>query len=170
MLLQSHAGAEDSRALEVLVLLLGRGTPHRLAARLDLSEAELFFQAADDLFGALKVFRIGNSLTVKVDESGDEMDLLMLMFVVFNSDPHCLVQPQPGGELFRNLNFRLRRDFVFCRDADSAVKNNTLQLRVERGQRVELPPQFLGVATRHVPGNDRPSRFFLKVISRRLPF
>jgi hypothetical protein len=54
--LQSHAGAEDSRALEVFVLFLGWGTAHRLAARLDLSEAELFFQAADDLFGSFKVF------------------------------------------------------------------------------------------------------------------
>jgi len=98
------------------------------------------------------------------------MDLLMIMLVVFDRQPHGLFQAHPDGELFRNLNFRLGSDIVFCRDADSAVKNNTLQLRVERGQRVELPPQFLGVATRHVPGNDRPSRFFLMVISRRLPF
>jgi hypothetical protein len=98
------------------------------------------------------------------------MYLMMVMFDVFDRHPHGLFQSHPDGELFRDLNFRLRRDFVFCRDADSAVKNNTLQLRVERGQRVELPPQFLGVATRHVPGNDRPSRFFLMVISRRLPF
>jgi hypothetical protein len=56
VLLQSHAGAEDSRALEVFVLFLGRRTAHRFAARLDLSETEFFFQAADDLFGALKVF------------------------------------------------------------------------------------------------------------------
>jgi len=56
MLLQPHASAEDSGALEVLVLLLGRAPAHRLAARLDLSETEFFFQAADDLFGALIVF------------------------------------------------------------------------------------------------------------------
>jgi hypothetical protein len=54
--LQPHAGAEDPRALEVLVLLLGWRSAHRFSARLDLSEAEFFFQAADDLFGALKVF------------------------------------------------------------------------------------------------------------------
>ncbi len=140
MLLQSHAGAKDSRALEVLVLPLGRGTPHRLAARLDLSKAELFFQAAEDLFGALKVFCIGNSLAVEVDERCHEMYLLVIMLVVFDRQPHGLFQAHPDGELFRNLNFRLGSDIVFCRDADGAVKNNALQLRVERSQRVELAP------------------------------
>jgi len=98
------------------------------------------------------------------------MDLLMRMLVVFDRQPHGLVQSHAGGELFRNPNFRLGCDIVFCRDADSAVKNNSLQLRVERSQHVELTPQFLRVATGHVPGNDLPSRFLLMVIGRRLPF
>lgn len=98
------------------------------------------------------------------------MDLLMIMLVVFDRQPHRLVQAHPDGELFRNLNFRLGSDIVFCRDADGTVKNNALQLRVERSQRVELAPQFLCVATRHVPGNDLPSRFPFRLISRRRPF
>jgi hypothetical protein len=85
------------------------------------------------------------------------MDLLVIMLVVFDRQPHGLFQSHPGGELFRNLNFRLGCDFVFCRDAEGAVKNNALQLRVERSQRVELVPQLLRVATRHVASNDFPS-------------
>jgi hypothetical protein len=82
------------------------------------------------------------------------MYFLMRMLVVFDRRPHGLVQTHPDGEPFRNLNFRLGRDFVLCRDADGAVKNNALQLQVERSQRVELAPQLLRVATGHIPGND----------------
>jgi hypothetical protein len=68
------------------------------------------------------------------------MDLLMSMLVVFDRCPHRLVQAHPGSELFRKSNFRLKRDFVFRGEAEGAVKNVSLQLRVERGQRVELAP------------------------------
>jgi hypothetical protein len=98
------------------------------------------------------------------------MYLMMVMFDVFDCHPHGLFQSHPDGELFRDLNFRLGSDIVFCRDAEGAVKNVSLQLRVERGQRVELAPQLLGVATGHIAVNDFSSRFPFRLIGRWRPF
>jgi hypothetical protein len=66
--LKAQARAQDACALEIFHLLLGRAATHRLAARLDLSEAELLLHLAHDLFGAFVIFRIGDRFAVQVNE------------------------------------------------------------------------------------------------------
>jgi hypothetical protein len=56
--LKAQARAQDARALEIFHLLLGRAATHRLAARLDLSEAELLLHLAHDLFGTFVILEI----------------------------------------------------------------------------------------------------------------
>lgn len=153
----------------MLVLLLGRAPPHRVAARLDLPEAELALELPHQVLDAFEVTKVGQRLPVETDVRPRDMEFLVgLVAPVVDGTPEGVLEAHPFGEPLRDVHLCLAGNVVLHRYSYCTVTDLPVDHRVERSHGLELAGEFPGVTACHVAGDDFAPRLPRALVAARL--